>query len=83
MSPCHHIHRGLNNTYECCVSTMNTVPIMETVPTMEAMATMVTVPTMETVLTIVTVPTMQKQCCMQKQHRTNILNEVVNVIIFF
>ena len=32
MSPCHHIVRGLNITYDCCVSTMNTVPIMETVP---------------------------------------------------
>ena len=44
---------------------------------------METVPTMEAMLTKVTVVTMQKQCCMQKQHRTNILNEVVNVIIFF
>ena len=43
---------------------------METVPTMEAMPTMVTV------------ATMQKQCCMPKQHRTNILNEVVNVFFF-
>ena len=49
MSPCHHIVRGLNITYECCVSTMNTVPIMETVATMEAMPTTVTVATMETV----------------------------------
>ena len=33
--------------------------------------------------TIVTVPTMQKQCCMEKQHRTNLLNEVVYVYFFF
>ena len=52
---------------------------MVTVPTMETVLTMVTVPTMETVVTIVTVPTMQKVCCMQKQHRKNILNEVVYV----
>ena len=50
---------------------METVKTMETVPTMEAMPTMVTV------------ATMQKECCMQKQHRTNILNEVVNVFFFF
>ena len=49
MSPCHHIVRGLNITYQCCVSTMNTVPIMETVLTMEAMPTTVTVAAMETV----------------------------------
>ena len=52
MSLCHHVLRGLNITYDCCVSTMNTVPIMETVltmPAMEAMPTMVTVATMETV----------------------------------
>ena len=51
MSPCHHVLRGLNITYDCCVSTMNTVPIMETVPTME------TVPAMEAMLTMVTVAT--------------------------
>ena len=50
---------------------------------METVATMDTVPTMEAMATTVTVPTMQKQCCMEKQHRTNIENEVVNVIIFF
>ena len=53
------------------VLTMETVPTMETVQTMEAMPTMVTV--------VIT----QNECCMQKQHRTNILNELVNVIIFF
>ena len=78
MSLCHHIVRGLNITYDCCVSTMNTVSIMETVltmgtvPAMEAMLTMVTVLTMEAMPTTVTVATMQKQCCMQKQQRTNI-----------
>ena len=53
-----------------------------TVPTMETVPTMVTLPTMETVYTIVTVPTMHKQCCMQKQDRTNIFNEVVYVNFF-
>ena len=44
---------------------------METVPTIEAMAT------------VLTVAKRQKQCCMQRQHRKNIYNEVINVIIFF
>ena len=44
---------------------------------------METVPTMEAMPTVVTVATIQKQCCMEKQHRTNIYNEVINVIIFF
>ena len=55
---------------------------VETVPAMEAMPTIVTVATMETVQIIVTVPTMHKQCCMQKQDRTNIFNEVVYVNFF-
>ena len=53
-----------------------------TVPTMETVPTMVTLPTMETVVTKLTVPTIHKVCCMQKQDRTNIFNEVVYVINF-
>ena len=51
--------------------TLLTVPTMETVPIIEAMVTMLTV------------ATMQKQSCMEKEHRNNISNEVINVIIFF
>ena len=51
--------------------TLLTVLTMETVPTMEAMPP------------AVTVATMQKQSCMEKEHRNNISNEVINVINFF
>ena len=53
------------------------------------MVTLLTVPTMETVLTMeampspVTVASMQKQSCMEKEHRNNISNKVINVINFF
>ena len=59
------------------VPTMETVLTMETVPTMEAMRNLVAMPT------VVTVAKRQKQCCMERQHETNISNEVMNVIIFF
>ena len=53
------------------------VSIMETVPTMEAMPTLVAMPT------VVTVAKRQKHCCMERQHKTNISNEMINVINFF
>ena len=52
-------------------------PTMETVPTMEAMRNLVAMPT------VVTVAKRQKQCCMERQHETNLSNEVMNVINFF
>ena len=55
---------------------------MKTVLIIETVLTTVTVPTMETLLTMVTVPTMEKQCCMEKENTTNILNEVVYICIF-
>ena len=47
------------------------------------MVTLLTVPTMEAMPPAVTVATMQKQSCMEKEHRNNISNEVINVINFF
>ena len=47
------------------------------------MVTLLTVPTMEAMPPTVTVATMQKQYCMEKEHRNNISNEVINVINFF
>ena len=47
------------------------------------MVTLLTVPTMEAMSPAVTVATMQKQSCMEKEHRNNISNEVINVIDFF
>ena len=47
------------------------------------MVTLLTVPTMEAMPPVVTVATMQKQYCMEKEHRNNISNEVINVINFF
>ena len=40
--------------------------------TLVTVLTMETVPTMEAMPIAVTVATIQKQCCMEKQHRTNI-----------
>ena len=52
------------------MSVMQTVPTMETVPTLVAM------------LTVVTVAKRQQPCCMERQHKTTISNEVINVINF-
>ena len=75
MSPCHHADHAN-------MPTIHTMLTIETVMNMETVLTMPTVPTMEAMMTALTVATMEKQCCMGKQHRTNISNEVLNVIIF-
>ena len=57
--------------------------IVGTMVTLLTVLTMETVPTMEAMPPAVTVATMQKQSCMEKEHRNNISNEVINAINFF